>query len=114
MTREVAFRWVAGKCCPYCGGAVQWLTEERLDPHSPTGWSTYKTAIKQRCDRPIDPLDKPVSTVVGRQGHQEICKTQYEHVWDVQCDECGIMLSSGNLVPNEPKEYPPGYWKEGR
>lgn len=112
MARQIGWRWYPGKVCPYCCGAVQYVTETVPDRHSPMGFSEVRKPVYVMVDKQVSASDKVVEIPMETRGHTEYVKTRWSHALDVCCNVCNVMLSSDDLVPGEPKEYPPGYWVE--
>ena len=112
MTKQVGWRWVPGMICPYCHSAVQWMTQQKEDRHSVTGFSEYREPIRVELEERASDKDVPFEKTIHVKGHQETVQTHYVHSLDCYCPECNLAISSSRLLPGEPDEYPVGYWVE--
>lgn len=112
MAKRVAWRWVGGRKCPHCGGAVQWMTVSKRDRHSVLGFSEYIEPLLVVDSSKVFPDDEAVYETVGVQGHEGTVRTKWQHRFDVLCKRCDLLMNSSTLVVGEPDEYPVGYWEE--
>ena len=112
MAKVVSWRWVCGYRCPDCGGPVLWVTAEKMDVHTPTGFATIKKPITHVVSRPVCTADAAFEETVSAKGHEVLTRTRYKRVLDVECRRCNCLMNSSELVAGEPDEYPPGYFVE--